>query len=211
MKRCACRCIGIRARDGLDHQDRHDQQVVDLEREPGDRQNKPTASMRADHRLLQVGRVLAAEHGAARHLRARRAPRARTWPSSRPARPIARIGLMPVSTSANWAVCRRAWRRSSRSISRPRRTSPPNHSRRHQGDDQDDQQQLPRQQAAMSVTNSRTCEHRRRRAWRGSRSTRRRRRLGPDRVAPDGRPAGARNSSSGRRTGRGSAGSACRG
>ena len=47
--------------DRLDHQDRHDQEVVDLELQPGDGEVDADGQHGADHRLLQVGGELGAE------------------------------------------------------------------------------------------------------------------------------------------------------
>ena len=131
--------------DDLDHQHRHDEQVVELEREPGDRHEQADGEHAADQRLLQVGRVLAAEHGAARHqlalahlaLEHGRQP---ARPAHRPDRldagqHVGELGGVAARLAALLAVDLAA---------APHQAAEPH--RRDQGDDQDDQQQLPRQQ-----------------------------------------------------------------
>ena len=147
MNRCASRCNRHQGGDRLDHQDRHDQQVWISQLQSGDREIDADRQHGADHRLLQVGGELRRLNRPARDSSRAGAPRPRSRSANWSARPMARIGLMPVRVSVNLAARWRTSCRCSLACTRDCRTSPPNHSTDQQGDGNRDQQQLPGEQA----------------------------------------------------------------
>ena len=158
MNRCASRCIGSSAPQRPDHQDRQDQQIVDLELQLGDGEIEADGEHGADQRLLQVGRVLRAEDARCVSFAAMCAPRRSNTPANRSARPMARIGLMPISASVNLAE---RWRTSCRrSLASGARAGPARRTtNRHGHGDDGDHQQLPRQQAEDRSRTPATCRN----------------------------------------------------
>ena len=195
--------------DRLDHQDRHDQEVVDLELQSGDREIDADRQHGRRSPAPAGRRRIVAPSTCARDLLASSRASSSNRSANRSARPMARIGLMPVRVSVNLAA---RWRTSCRcslacTARLPNEPAEPQHCQ--QGDGNRDQQQLPGEQSEDGHEHQ-DLEDRREQAGEHLEAIGR---LRPTRARSRKRacpPTDGRNSPSARPGGCGSAGSACR-